>query len=50
MKKLALETHQIKAANSELFVRIHDSGHKEAIILLHGGPGIPDYWMKWLLF
>lgn len=40
---MALETHIIKAANSELFVRIHDSGHKEAIILLHGGPGIPDY-------
>ena len=40
---MALETHIIKVVNSELFVKNHNSGHEEAIILLHGGPGTPDY-------
>ena len=38
-----METFTIQSLHAALHVKVHGGGHSEAVLLLHGGPGTPDY-------
>ena len=38
-----VETLTIQSSHAALHVKVHDAGHPETVLLLHGGPGTPDY-------
>jgi proline iminopeptidase len=38
-----VETFTVQSLHAALHVKVHGTGHPEAVLLLHGGPGTPDY-------
>ncbi len=38
-----METFTVQSLHAALHVKVHGAGHPEAVLLLHGGPGTPDY-------
>jgi proline iminopeptidase len=40
---LILESFTVQSLHAALHVKVHGAGHPAAVLLLHGGPGTPDY-------
>lgn len=38
-----METKIVQTPSAELFVKVFNPGKAETLIMLHGGPGVPDY-------
>ncbi len=38
-----METFTVQSLHATLHVKVYGEGHPETVILLHGGPGVPDY-------
>jgi len=43
LRTRTLEAFTIESLHAALHVKVHGPAHPEAVVLLHGGPGVPDY-------